>query len=112
MHNTCSIKLFTRFVVLIWRDTDEMPLKSSETADGRVMGRGEWSPTSMRCTYVAPSIWRVDPSGVLTKLRNTGSKPNFDSTYWYQHHHHLSTKRLDCLLRSFAGSDIMKLKVS
>jgi len=26
-----------------WRDTDEMSLKSSETADGRVIGRGECS---------------------------------------------------------------------
>jgi len=26
--------------ILIWRDTDEIPLKSSETADGRVIGRG------------------------------------------------------------------------
>ena len=38
MHNTCSIKHFTHFVaVLIWTDTDEMPLKSSETTDGRVI---------------------------------------------------------------------------
>jgi len=62
----------------MWRDTDEMPLKSSETADSRVIGRGEWSPASRRCTYVAPSVWRVNPSGVLKKLRNTGSKPTFD----------------------------------
>ena len=57
MHNTCSIKHFTCFVaVRIWRDTDEMPLKSSETADGRVIGRGEWLPTSRRRTCIAPSI--------------------------------------------------------
>ena len=112
MRNTCSINLFTRFVVLIWRDTDKMPLKRSETADGRVMGRGEWLPASRRRTYVAPSVWWVNLSGVFKKLRNTGSKPNFDSTYWYRHHHHLSTERLVCLLRGFAGSDIMKPKVS
>ena len=40
---------------LIWRDTDEMSLKSSETADGRVIGREEWLPTS-RCTYVAQVV--------------------------------------------------------
>jgi len=75
MCNTCSIKHVTRFVaVLIWRATDEMPLKSSETADGKVIRRGEWSPATRRCTYVAPSVWQVNPSGVLKKLRNTGSK--------------------------------------
>jgi len=85
--------------VLIWRDTDEMPLKSSESADCRVIWRGEWSPASRRCMYVTPSIWRVNPSGVLKKLRNTCSKPTFDSMYRYRHSHHLSTERLDCLLR-------------
>ena len=50
-----------------------MPLKSSETADGRVIGRGEWSPASRRCKYVAPSVWWVNPYSVLKKLRNTGS---------------------------------------
>ena len=60
-----------------------MQLKSSETADGRVIGRREWSPTSRRCMYVAPSVWHVNPSGVLKKLRNTltGCKPTFDSIY-------------------------------
>ena len=48
--------------------------------------------------YVAPSIWRVNPSSMLKKLRNTGSKATFDSIYRYRHSHHLSTERLDCLL--------------
>ena len=43
MHNTCSfykaLHTFCHGTVLIWIDTDEMPLKSSETADGRVIGR-------------------------------------------------------------------------
>jgi len=90
----------TRFVaVLIWRDTDRMPLKSSESADGRVIGRGEWSPASRRCMYITPSIWRVNSICVLKKVRNTGSKPTFDSMYRYRHSHHLSTERLDCLFR-------------
>jgi len=84
LRNTCSMKYFTHFVaVLILRDTDKMPLKSSETADGRVIGRGEWSPTSRRHKYVAPNVWWVNPSGELKKLRNTGSKPTFDSIYRY-----------------------------
>jgi len=88
--------LYKHFVmVLMWRDTDEMPLKSSETADSRVIGGGEWSPTSTRRTYVAPSIWRVNLSDVLKKLRNTGSTPTFDSIFRYQHSHHLSMERLD-----------------
>jgi len=38
MHNMNSIKHFTHFVVvLIWTDTDEMPMKSSQTADGSVI---------------------------------------------------------------------------
>ena len=85
------------------RTPEEMPLKSSETTDGRVIGRGEWSPTSRRHTYITPSIWRVIPSGVLKKLRNTLSdcKPTFDSIYRYRQSHHLSTERLDCLLHSW-----------
>ena len=75
-------------------DTDEMPL--SETADGRAIKGGEWSLASRRCTYVAPSIWRVNPSGVLKKLRNTGSKQTFDIQVSTQP----STERLNCLLRS------------
>ena len=70
--------------VLIWRDTDEMPLKSSERADGKGIGRGEWSPASWRRTYVAASIWWVNPSGMLKKLRNTSSKQTFDSIYRYR----------------------------
>ena len=50
-----------------------MPLKSSETADGKGIGKGEWSPASRRRKYVAHSVWRVNPSGMLKKLRNTGS---------------------------------------
>jgi len=42
-----------------------MPLKRSETADGKGIGRGEWSPASRRRTYLAPSVWLVNPSGVL-----------------------------------------------
>ena len=34
---------------------------------------------SRRRTYVAPSVWRVNPSGVLKKLKNTSSKQTFDS---------------------------------
>ena len=85
VHSTCSIKHFARFVavLIIWRNTDEMSPKSSETTDGRVIGRGEWLPTSWRHTYVAPSIWQVNPSGMLEKLRNTGSKPTFESIYRY-----------------------------
>ena len=33
----------------------KMSLKSSETAGGRVIGRGEWLPASRRRMYVAPS---------------------------------------------------------
>ena len=66
MCNTCSIKHFTRFVmVLIWRQTDKIQLKSSETADSRMIGRGEWLPTSRRCTHIVPCVWRLNPSGVL-----------------------------------------------
>ena len=96
--NTCSIKHFTHFAaVLILRDTDKMPLKSS-CRDSRWQGDRErrWSPTSKRHKYVAPNVWWVNPSGKLKKLRNTGSKPTFDSIYRYQHSHHLSTERLDC----------------
>ena len=60
--------------VAVLGGTDEMPLKSSETADSKGIGRGEWSPASRRHTYIAPSVWRVNPSGVLKKLRNTSSK--------------------------------------
>ena len=60
MRNKCSIKHFTHFVmVLIRRDTDEMPMKSSETIYGRVIGRGEWPPSSRRPTYVAPNVWQA-----------------------------------------------------
>ena len=31
--------------------------------------------------YVAPSVWRVNPSSMLMKLRNTGSKAALDSIY-------------------------------
>ena len=96
MCNTCYIKHFTCFVVvLIWRNTDEMPLNCSETADGRVIGRGEWSPASRRRTYVAPNVWQVNPSGVLKKLWNASSKQTFDSIHRYRHSHHLSTERQD-----------------
>jgi len=81
MYNMCSIKHFTRFVaVLIWRDTDEMPLKSSETADDR---KRRMVTASRRHTYIASSISWVNPSGMLKKLRNTGSKPTFYSIYRY-----------------------------
>ena len=73
-HMFYTIKHFTRFVaVLMWRDTDEMPLKlkSSETTDGGVIGRGEWLPASRRHTYVTPSVWQVNSCGVLKKLKNT-----------------------------------------
>jgi len=76
-----------------------MPLKSSETADSRVIGRGEWSPASRRRKYVVPSVWRVNPSGMLKKLRNTGSKQTFDSIYRYRHREtRLSTLRLKAAL--------------
>ena len=79
--NMCSIKHFTSFVaVLIWKRHRR-----------RVTGRGGSLPAS-RCMYIAPSIWLVNPSSVLKKLRNTGSKPTFDSIYRYRHSHLLSTE--------------------
>jgi len=100
MRNTSSVKQLHTFC----RGTDmerphEMPLKSSETADGKGIGRGEWSPASRRCTYVTPSVWRVNPSGMLKKLRNTSSKQTFDSIYRYRHREtRLSTSRLKAVL--------------
>jgi len=55
--------------------------------------------TRQQETYIALSVWWVNPSVVLKKVRNTGSKPTFDIIYRYRHSHHLSTERLDCLLR-------------
>ena len=53
MCNTCSVKHFTSFVaVLIWRDTDEMPLKSSETTDSRVIGIERRMVARQQETYV------------------------------------------------------------
>ena len=64
---------FTRFVAaLIWRDTD-----------GKAIERGEWTPASRRRTYVAPSVWGVNPSSMIKKLKNTSSKQTFDSIYRY-----------------------------
>ena len=68
-------------------------------------------------TSLPARVWQVNPSGVLKKLRNTGSKPTFDSIYRYRHSHHLSTERLDCPLcgwRQQTGVHrrLMKLKVT
>ena len=106
MRNTCSILQSTSHVLsqYLYGETQmkcHWSWTAQETADGRVIGRGEWSPTSRRGTYVALSVWRVNSSSVLKKPRNTGSKPTFDSIYRYRHSHHLSTERLDCLLRGW-----------
>ena len=78
----------TFVAVLIWRDTDKMPLKSSETGD-----RERRMVACQQEMYVHHSQHLAGES--QQKLRNTGSKPTFDSIYRYQHR-----------------SDIMKLKVS
>ena len=89
-----------------------MPLKSSETADSRVIGRGEWSPASRRHTYVAPSVLRVNPSGVLKKLRNTIQVQTKPSPFYRQTR--LSALQLKAAdwRAQIAGNDIMKLKVT
>jgi len=107
-HMLYTIKHFTCFVaVLLWRDTDKMPLKlkSSETADDRVIGRGEWLPASRRHTYVAPSVWQVNSSGVLQKLRNTPLTvyTGIDTAFIF-----LQRDQTACF--NYARSDIMKLK--
>ena len=43
-------------------------------------------------TSLPARVWQVNPSSVLKKLRNTGSKPTFDSIYRYRHSHLLSTE--------------------
>jgi len=53
-----------------WRDTNEMSLKSSETADGRVIGRGE-------CIY---PVCRQLKTHWERKLTNVGSFANHPET--------------------------------
>ena len=80
MRNTCSIRHFTCFVVvLIRKDTDEMPPKSSETADGRVIGRGEWLPASRRHTYVVPSWGETTVAVTREVSSDSGKDPCFGS---------------------------------
>jgi len=40
----------------VYIDTNEIPLKSRETIDGRQIGRGVWLPASRRCTHDTPCI--------------------------------------------------------
>ena len=62
--------------------------------------------------YVAPSVWRVNPSGVLKKLRNTIQVQTKPSPFYRQTR--LSALQLKAADRraQIAGNDIMKLKVS
>ena len=103
IRNTCSIKHFTRFVaVLIRRDTDEMPLKSSETADGRWQGEENGHPPAGDvCTSLQASGMWIPVACSRNWGTLSGCKPTFDSIYRYRQSHHLSTERLDCLLHSW-----------
>jgi len=74
MCNTRSIKHFTHFVaVLIWRDTDEMPQKSSR--DRRWQGDRERRMVVCQCSrrhaYVDPSVWGWIP---VACSRNWGTQ--------------------------------------
>jgi len=82
---------------------------TEEHRDRRQQGDGERRMvTRQQETYLCHSQHLVGES----QQHAQESEEHRQCIYWYRHHQHLSTGRLACLLRGFAGSDIMKPKAS